>query len=56
MRQDVPIEKEEPLPRELASFVDCVLTRGEPVVSGAHAAEARKLAMAICQQIRQGPS
>jgi predicted dehydrogenase len=55
-RSDVPIEKGEPLFNELSSFVQCVLDRGQPVVSGRHAAEALKLAVEICQHIRQGGS
>jgi predicted dehydrogenase len=55
-RSDVPIEKGEPLANELASFVDCVLTRGQPKVSGQHAALALKLAVEVCHHIRQGGS
>jgi len=39
-REPVAIEKEEPLRQQLASFVDCALTGGEPRVSGSHAAAA----------------
>jgi predicted dehydrogenase len=56
VREDVPIEKGEPLALELRSFVDCVRRRDRPVVSGEHAAEALKLAVAITQCMRQGPS
>ncbi|MEI6149179.1 MAG: Gfo/Idh/MocA family oxidoreductase [bacterium] len=55
-RSDVPIEKGEPLFNELSSFVQCVLTRGQPKVSGQHAALALKLAVEICTHIRQGGS
>ena len=51
-RSTVPIEKGEPLKNELTAFVECVCARGTPVVSGAQAAEALKLAAAICRQIR----
>jgi len=51
-RSKVPIEKGEALKNELTSFVECVRTHGAPVVSGAQAAEALKLAAAICRQIR----
>lgn len=51
---DIPIHKGEPLALELRAFVDCVRNRSEPVVSGEHAAEALKLAVAICQSIRKG--
>jgi predicted dehydrogenase len=53
-KEDIPIHKDEPLARELRSFVDCVRTHGTPVVDGAHAAEALKLAVAITQSIRRG--
>src|SRR6516162_6468132 len=36
-REPVAIEKEEPLRQQLASFVECALTGGEPRVSGSHA-------------------
>jgi predicted dehydrogenase len=52
----VPIEKGEPLAAELASFVQSVVTRREPVVTGQHASEALKLAVEICRRIRENPS
>lgn len=55
-REEVPIEKGEPLAIELRSFVQCVEGRDRPVVSGEHAAEALKLAVAITQRIREGSS
>lgn len=55
-KEEIPIHKEEPLANELQSFIDCVRNRSHPVVSGEHAAEALKLAVAICQQIRKEPS
>lgn len=55
-REDVPIEKGDPLPAELGSFVQCVLNRDEPVVTGRHASEALKLAVSICEHIRAGES
>ncbi len=55
-RANVPIEKGEALFNELQSFVRSVLSHRQPVVSGRHAAEALKLAAAICHQIRQGGS
>ena len=51
--QDVPIEKGEPLASELASFVSCVATRDQPVVSGRHASDALKLAVEITQFIAE---
>lgn len=53
-KAEIPIHKDEPLVRELKSFVDCVRHHTQPVVDGEHAAEALKLAVAICQSIRQG--
>jgi len=53
---EVPIKKGEPLAEEIASFVDCVTHRRDPVVSGQHASEALKLAVDICRCIRENPS
>jgi predicted dehydrogenase len=50
-REPVAIEKEEPLRQQLASFVDCALTGGEPRVSGSHAAAALELAVEITRRI-----
>ena len=55
-QKEIPIHKDEPLKLELQSFVDCVRKHGTPLVTGAHAAEALKLAVAICQSIRKGQS
>jgi predicted dehydrogenase len=55
-RQRVPIERGEPLLNELASFVECVRTRGAPVVSGRQAADALTLAVEICRHIREHAS
>jgi predicted dehydrogenase len=50
-RDPVAIEKEEPLRQQLASFVNCALTGGEPKVSGSHAAAALELAVEITKRI-----
>jgi len=50
-REPVAIEKEEPLRKQLASFVDCALTGGKPRVSGSHAAAALELAVEITRRI-----
>jgi len=50
-RDAVAIEKEEPLRRQLASFLNCALTGGEPKVSGSHAAAALELAIEITKRI-----
>jgi len=52
----VPIDKGEPLSRELESFLDCVMSSGTPVVTGAHASEALKLAVRIRQRLAESPS
>jgi predicted dehydrogenase len=55
-REEVPIEKGEPLANELRSFARCVATRNEPVVTGEHAAQALRLAIEILRRIGAGPS
>lgn len=52
-KEDIPIEKEEPLKKELQSFVDCVINRSMPLVSGAVAREALAVALEIQNQIWQ---
>jgi predicted dehydrogenase len=56
VRDAVPIEKGEPLSRELGAFVDCVRRRDRPRVSGEHAAEALGLAAEIARRMREGPT
>ena len=51
-KEYVPITKGEPLANELHSFAECVARRKQPVVSGEHAANALKLAVAILGEIR----
>ena len=51
IREPVAIEKEEPLRQQIASFVVCAVTGGEPKVSGSHAAAALELAMEITKRI-----
>ena len=50
-KEDLPIEKEQPLQKELQSFVHCVLSHKEPLVSGKVAREAVKVALQIQDQI-----
>jgi len=50
---DLPIEKEQPLKKELSSFVDCVLTYKTPLVSGEVAREALAVALKIQSLIWQ---
>jgi predicted dehydrogenase len=54
-RSPVEIEKDEPLKRELQSFVECSRRGGQPVVSGSEAAAALELAIEITELIKRGP-
>lgn len=47
----LPIEKEEPLKKELESFIACVRDDERPVVSGVEGREALKLALGITENI-----
>ncbi len=51
VRETVEIEKDEPLKRELAAFVQCAREGREPKVSGYAAAAALELAIEITRQI-----
>lgn len=46
-KEDLPIEKEQPLQKELSSFIDCVARRREPLVSGPVARQALRIALQI---------
>ncbi len=48
----IDIKKEEPLKNELESFVDCVLNKKRPVVSGQEARDALRIALLILSKIR----
>jgi predicted dehydrogenase len=50
-KEDLPIEKEQPLKKELESFIDCVRNNKEPIVSGRVAREALDCALKIQNQI-----
>jgi predicted dehydrogenase len=50
-REKVEIEREEPLKRELASFIECARSGREPRVSGFQAAAALELAVEITKRI-----
>jgi len=52
VREPVPIAKDEPLKLELQSFVNCVLEKQTPVVSGESAKRALDLAFEITRQIQ----
>jgi predicted dehydrogenase len=47
----LPIEKEEPLKKEIESFVDCVTNKKTPLVSGQDAREALSVALQIQSKI-----
>lgn len=53
-RESIPVTKEEPLKKQLASFLDCIRHRSGPVVSGDHASRALRLAAQIVEQIGSG--
>jgi predicted dehydrogenase len=50
-REDVEIEREEPLKRELAAFIECATTGRAPKVSGFQAAAALELAVEITRRM-----
>jgi len=50
-KEDLPIEKEQPLQKELQSFIDCVITHKEPLVNGPIARDALAVALKIQNQI-----
>ncbi|MCM8796127.1 MAG: Gfo/Idh/MocA family oxidoreductase [Candidatus Omnitrophica bacterium] len=50
-KTDLPIEKEEPLEKELRAFIECVLLHKEPLISGPVARQALKIALKIQKQI-----
>lgn len=53
--EPLPVQREEPLKRELASFVECVKTRQRPVVSGDDGLAALELAQRIIDSIGEFP-
>ena len=50
-RKSLPIEKEEPLKKELEHFIDCIREDRKPLVSGIEAKDALKVALEITQKI-----
>lgn len=50
-KEDLPIEKEEPLQKELQDFVNCILEGKTPLVSGPVAREALAVALKVQNQI-----
>ena len=55
-KQNLPIEKEQPLQKELAAFVNCVINHTQPLVSGPVARDALAVALQIENQIWQKES
>ena len=53
VREAVEIEKDEPLKRELAAFVECARAGAQPKVSGYEGAAALDLAIRITKQIQE---
>ena len=53
IREPVPIQKGEPLKRELADFVECAKAGAEPKVSGREGTAALELALEITSRIAQ---
>ena len=51
VKENIKVEKDEPLKLELAAFVDCVRSRHMPRVGGAQAARALEIAMQITEDI-----
>ncbi|RKY42372.1 MAG: gfo/Idh/MocA family oxidoreductase [Candidatus Makaraimicrobium thalassicum] len=52
----IRIKKKEPLKIELKSFIDCVLNRKKPVVSGQEGRQALQVALAILEKINSNKS
>jgi len=48
---EVEIQREEPLARELAAFLDAVRSRARPLVGGEEAREALRVGLAITRKI-----
>ena len=51
VREPVPVDRDEPLKRELADFVACARAGAEPKVGGREATAALELALEITRQI-----
>ena len=53
VKENIKVEKDEPLKLELSAFVECVRSAASPRVDGRQAAVALELAMRITEQIAQ---
>jgi len=51
LKQSLPIEKEEPLKRELEHFVNCIQKNKTPLITGVEGRDALKVALAISRKI-----
>ncbi len=51
-KKNIKIRKDEPLKKELESFVDCVVNDKRPIVSGEEARKALKVAIDITEEIK----
>ena len=56
VREEVQVEKDEPLKCELAAFVECARQGKRPVVTGQEGTEALRIALQITEQIERGNS
>lgn len=54
-RKSIPVMKDEPLKKQLESFLECIQTQCDPAVSGTHASEALKVAAVIIEEIGKIP-
>jgi predicted dehydrogenase len=54
-RKKINIKKEKPLQKELASFIQCVKEKKEPLVSGQQGRDALKVAAEILEKIKAHP-
>lgn len=52
-KHSLPIEKEQPLKKELEHFIDCVQNNKKPIVSGIEGREALRVALAITEEIQR---
>jgi len=51
IKENLPIEKEQPLQKELESFINCIMKKKEPLVSGKTARDSLAVALEIQSQI-----
>jgi len=51
LKHSLPIEKEEPLRREIEHFIDCIVNDQTPLISGKEATEALRVALLISEEI-----